>query len=566
MSRICRMVGGAFVLGLLILASASPRAVAAEEPELVFVESSEAWNLVFRHHHGGSGRRYMVETVVGGVVFFDYDDDGDLDVYMVDGAALPGYEGEAIPGSRLFRNDLVRGERGNTPRFVDVTERAGLGWDGYGSGAVAGDYDGDGDLDLYVTAFGANRLWRNRGDGTFEDATATAGVGDLRWSCGAALADLDADGDLDLYVANYVDFGLDNHKTCRGPDTDIETYCNPDSFLGVHDILYLNRGDGTFEDITEAAGLGSANHAGLGAVIADFDDDGRPDIYVANDAEPNFLFRNLGTGDDGLPRFEDISLLSGTAYSDKGRAEGGMGVAIGDIDADGLNDIVVTNFELETNAHYRGLGSALFADVRFPSRVAESSFAKVGFGVALADFDLDADLDLMVANGHVLDNVQLFAEHKRYEQPNQLFRNNGAGRYALATVSGLDIVRSSRGLAAGDLDLDGDLDVVIVNSNDLAEVWENRSVAIGDWLQIDLVERSGRDRDAVGARVALTTGERRQIQQRATGASYISQNAMTTHFGIVGNDAPVLDVRWPDGAETRIIGLEPGTRVRMVRP
>ena len=565
MFRICRIVRGAFVLGLLHLASMSPRAATAEESKLVFVESSEAWNLMFRHRHGGSGRRYMVETVVGGVVFFDYDNDGDLDVFFVDGAALPGYEGET-PGSRLFRNDLVRGDRGNTPRFVDVTERAGLGWDGYGSGAVAGDYDGDGDLDLYVTAFGANRLWRNRGDGTFEDATATAAVGESRWSCGAALADLDADGDLDLYVANYVDFALDNHKICSRLDGEIETYCNPDSYLGVQDVLYLNRGDGTFEDITQAAGLGSANHAGLGVMIADFDDDGRPDIYVANDAEPNFLFRNRGTNSDGLPRFEDISLLSGTAYSDKGRAEGGMGVAIGDTDGDGFSDIVVTNFELETNAHYRGLGSGLFADVRFPSRVAESSFSKVAFGVALADFDLDADLDLMVANGHVLDNVQRFSEHKRYEQPNQIFRNRGDGRFSLATVVGLDIVRSSRGLAAGDLDLDGDLDVVIVNSNDQAEVWENRSVAIGDWLEIDLVQRSGRDRDAVGARLVLTTGERQQVHQRVTGASYISQNAMTTHFGIVGSDAPVLDIRWPNGAETRLIGLEPGTRARILRP
>jgi hypothetical protein len=544
-----------WVIGLLL---AMPWAVRAES--IALREVSERWGLAFRHHHGGSGKRYMVETVVGGVVILDYDQDGDLDVYFIDGASLPGYEGEQ-PGSKLYRND--QGANGE-PHFVDVTVRAGLVWDGYGCGGVVGDYDSDGDLDLYVTAFGANRLWRNRGDGTFEDVTARAGVGDPRWSAGAAFSDVDGDGDLDLYVAGYVDFTIETHKSCGDESRGIRAYCHPEHYRGVGDRLFLNRGGGSFRDGTEASGLAPGGQPGLGVVVADFDDDGRPDIYVANDAKPNFFFRNQGVGEDGQVTFEDLSLLSGASHSGRGKAEGGMGVAAGDADGDGRLDIVVTNFELEVNAFYRNTGDGLFTDYRFIAGLGEPSFRMLAFGVALAELDNDGDLDLVVANGHILDNANEIAEHSQYAQPNQVFRNTGKGRFELVAVPGFARARVSRGLATGDLDRDGDLDLVITNSNDAATVWENR-IEKGSWLQVDLVPRPGRDAGAVGARIALESGGKRQIREVQSGGSYLSQHALTAHFGLPQRAEFALEVRWQDGGRTRVLGLADNHRIRLRR-
>ncbi|MCI0583093.1 MAG: VCBS repeat-containing protein, partial [Chloroflexi bacterium] len=419
-------------------------------------EVAGAWGLDFRHHHGGSGRRYMVETVVGGVVLLDYDGDGDQDVLFVDGGALPGYGGEP-PRSRLYRNDAAG-------RFVEVTEPAGIAVSGYGAGAVAGDVEGDGDLDLYVTAFGPDQLFRNHGDGTFEEATAQAGLGDPLWSAGATFSDLDRDGDLDLYVANYSDYTVEAHRPCV--TLGVEVYCHPRAYPGAPDRFYRNRGDGTFEEATAQAGLAEAvPQPGLGVVASDLDDDGWPDLFVANDSTGNYLYRNRGDGS-----FEERALLAGVAYGDGGRPEACMGVAVGDVDGDQRFDIVTTNFELETNALYRNLGGGLFVDARWAANVAESSLLMLAFGVDLADFDQDGDLDLVVANGHILDNAAELHPSSRYAQPNQLLENHG-GRFTERDDSGLDVVRVSRGLATGDLDGAGDPDLAIVNSNDLAEVY-----------------------------------------------------------------------------------------------
>ncbi len=564
-----------------LFASPAPAVAAAEEPRpspIRFREVSGSWGLDFRHHHGGSGERYMVETVVGGVVLFDYDGDGDEDVFFVDGGALPDYEGEE-PRSRLFRNDGPAAGTSGPPRFVDVTEGSGIRVTGYGAGAVAGDYDGDADPDLYVTAFGANQLFRNDGDGTFTDVTAETGTGEASWSASATFFDPDRDGDLDLYVTNYVGFTLENHKVCT--DRGVAGYCQPDAYPGARDRFYENRGpdeDGvTFVDSTERAGFGGTDHAGLGVVAGDLDGDGWPDVYVANDADPNFLFRNRGAAPEGAPdgaAFEDLSLLSGTAYDDRGRAEGGMGVALGDVDDDGALDIVVTNFEVESNALYKNAGSGLFVDWRFAAGIADPSLPMLGFGVALADLDLDGDLDLAVANGHILDNAAEIDPRSRFAQPNQVLENLGGGRFRELSGTGFEEpVRVSRGLAAGDLDGDGDLDLVVVNSNQRADAYENLAdeapgSAPRGWLEVGL-RGSGGNRFGVGARLELEpAGEAGspQVREVRTGTSYLSQDALTVHFGLGDAASAKLTVRWPEDGKVMVYeGLRARRRVVIVR-
>lgn len=499
----------------------------------------------------------MVETMVGGVVIFDYDADGDADLFFVDGGSLPGYAGEPAR-SRLLRND--------GRRFVDMTQASAIRMDSYGAGGVAGDVDGDGDLDLYLTAFGANQLWLNNGDGTFRDATAAAGVGDSKWSMSATFFDPDRDGDLDLYVVNYVDFSLDNHQFCGDRKRDIRVYCNPDTYNPYPDTYYRNRGDGTFEEATAIVGLAREPGAGLGVVAADLDGDGWSDLYVANDLTPNFLFHNRGDG-----TFEDLSLISGVAYSDRGFAEAGMGVDAADYDGDGDPDLVVTNYEFQTNALYRNVGSNLFLDSRFVAGIAEPSIQMLAFGVLFGDFDHDADLDLVVANGHLNHHVAQLTPGSRYKQPHQLFENIGSGRFRLTetTATGLTGIEVSRALAVADLDRDGDQELVVVNSNDRAEVYENLGATQdGDWLQVELVSASSAPA-GVGGRVLAAVQQPQakwQVRQLLTARSYLAQSELVAHFGFPPNlgSALQLEVSWPAGGRVRIEGLSRNRRVRLV--
>ena len=513
--------------GLLGVAALASPATAGEP---VFRETGAAWGLEFHHNAGFSGRKYMVETMGGGVVLFDYDGDGDDDAFFVDGGILPGYEGPA-PRSRLLRNDA--GPEG--PRFVDVTDESKIDFGGYGIGGVAGDVDHDGDLDLYVTAFGVNELYLNLSDGTFRAAGAERGVDDPSWSASAAFGDLDLDGDLDLYVTNYTDFSTTNHKLCSlgGEDGGADSaggapqrgYCHPDMYNGVPDRFYRNDGHGFFVDATAGSGLDGPAEAGLGVVIGDLDGDRWPDVYVANDKDPNLLFRGVGNG-----RFEDESLLSGAAYDRGGAAEAGMGVELADLDGDGRQDLVVTNFALETNAFYRSAGDGVFLDRRFPSGLAPPSLQRLAFGVNALDADLDGDLDLFVANGHIQPEAKRIGEVGTYEQPNQLFENQGGGRFRERLDAGLDIVRTSRGSAVADLDLDGDLDIVVVNSNQPSEAYENR--ATGGWFAIGASRGTTGSASVVGTTVALTVDGRTQVRETRAGSSYLSQSTLTAFFGV----------------------------------
>lgn len=552
------------ILAVTALMAVPPLAIPTATGQPLFRETGTAWGLEFHHNAGFSGRKYMVETMGGGVVLFDYDGDGDDDAFFIDGGPLPGYEGPA-PRSRLLRNDA--GPDG--PRFVDVTDRSSIDFGGYGAGGVAGDVDADGDLDLYVTAFGGNHLYLNLGDGSFRAAGAERGVDDPRWSASAAFGDLDLDGDLDLYVTNYTDFSLANHKFCGlggstdGAGSDGEPgrgYCHPDMYNGVPDRLYRNDGRGFFVDATAASSLDGAAEAGLGVVIGDLDGDRWPDVYVANDKDPNLLFRNLGNG-----RFEDESLLSGAAYDRGGTAEAGMGVELADLDGDGRQDLVVTNFALETNAFYRNAGEGVFLDRRFPSGLAQPSLQQLAFGVNALDADLDGDLDLFVANGHIQPEAARIGEVGTYEQPNQLFENLGDGRFRERLDAGLDTVRTSRGSAVADLDLDGDLDIVVVNSNQPSEVYDNR--AGGGWFALDFSPGDAGSADAVGAEVVLSAGGRTQVRETRAGSSYLSQSTLTAFFGVgEANRIERVTVRQPLRKRPLVLrDLPANRRVRLRR-
>ncbi len=562
----------ALALSGLLLSAAASVTVAEEGPW--FEDRSSALGVEFLHFNGMSGRLYHVEVVGPGGALFDSDADGDLDLYLVQGAMLGGdldYEdaffpwtGERPPRDRLFRNDL----KGTDLRFTDVTRESGIVATEYGLGASAADVDNDGDIDLYLLNWGRNQLWLNQGNGTFLEAE-NAGVDDPAMSVSASFTDYDLDGDLDLYVVNYVDFSYLDHRTCvtaRGEDD----YCLPSAFRPLADRLYRNRGDGTFEDATKVAGLDAAPANGLGVVSHDFDGDGRPDFYVANDLMPNQLWLNQGSG-----RFIDEGLLSGSALNSLGRAEASMGVVLGDVDGDLDLDLFMTHFTRESNTLMRAGRGAIFDDATDQFDLASVSWDFTSFGTGFLDFDNDGWLDLVIVSGGVTypPGVDRSTNPFPLGQTNQLLRNReGRGYDDVTPRAGDAFSRSeiSRGAILGDLDNDGDTDVVVTNNSGPARVLINPRTP-KRWLgaRLVLAQTPGSPpRDALGAIATLRRGTTTWLRRHHADGGYACSNDPRVSFGLgsgevetpasVTSSESSLEVRWPDGSRETFEDLELG--------
>jgi len=511
----------------------SPREPASS---ITFVDVTGDAGLQFQHFDGRCGRKYYLETLGSGAAFFDYDGDGDPDIYFVNGAPLPGCPASPPPTDRLYENA--------GGRFTDVTERAGVVDARYGHGCAAGDYDGDGDLDLYVTNFRDNVLYRNNGDRTFTDVAREAGVVESRWSTSCAFADYDLDGDLDLYVVNYIEFDIEKNPWCGLKEKGIQAYCEPNNFPGQPDTLYRNNGDGTFADVTREAGVYNPNGKGLGVDWGDYDNDGNPDIFVANDSNENNLYRNNGNG-----TFEDVAFMAGVAYSKHGVAQNGMGTAFGDLDNDGWLDLVVTNFVRQGNSLWRNERNGFFSDVSASSKTGPVSYPYIGWGTEFFDYDNDGYLDLFLANGHIQDNLVELGQEGMYGQRNCLFHNTGDGTFTEMSSQlgpGMRLEEASRGAAFADYDLDGDIDILVTNLNGPARLLRNDGGNRKNWLAVRLIG-AGRA-DAIGARVTVRLGESLQMREVRSGSGYLSQNDLHLLFGL--SDRTTVDrveIRWPGG-------------------
>ena len=522
---------------------AVPQPAFSQAGGIRFTEVTTQLGIQFRHTNGESGQKYFIEPIGSGVALFDFDNDDDLDLYLVNGSNLPGRTAPTLPTNRLYRND------GDT--FTDVTVEASVGDTGYGLGCCVGDYNNDGFTDLYVTNYGTNVLYRNNGDGTFTDITEFAGVGGNQFSSGCAFVDLDADGYLDLYVVNYVQFNPETNPKCTRQG--VRTYCTPEALQGATDILYYNNGDGTFTDITAKSGISGANGKGLGVVCGDIDNDGDMDIFVANDTTPNFLYRN---DSDTTIKMTENALFAGVALSEEGRAYSGMGVNLGDFDNDGYLDIVITNFQDQTNSLYHNAQNGFFNEVSFARGIGERSLRYLAWGVDFVDFNNDGWLDLFVANGHLDDNVAEVDPIGTYAQPNQLFLSNRGLNFSEQPDAAIAGQKVSRGTAFGDIDNDGDIDIVVSNLKDAPTVLRNDSDSTARWLRVKLIGTHC-NRDAIGTRVTVVSGDLTQIREVKSGSGYISQNDLRLHFGLAdATQVDTLTVRWLCGSVQTLQNVE----------
>jgi len=523
------------------------------QPSPLFTDVTGESGLDFHHHNGATGRLLLPEVIGAGGALFDFDNDGDLDLFAVDGGPIPGTPPtEARSRSRLYRNDLDPATR--RIRFTDVTAHSGISASGYGMGAATGDIDNDGWIDLYVTNLGSNQLFRNRGDGTFVDVTAASGTDDSGWSTSATFFDYDRDGWLDLFVANYVDFSVTMKRECFSSGS-ARDYCNPVVYSPTPDRLLHNNGNGMFTDVSVKAGITRPAGRGLGVLAADFNDDGWTDLFVANDGDANQLWIN----ERGSGVFRDEALLAGVALSRTGQAQGSMGIDLADIDRDGDEDLFVTNLDNESNTFYRNTGKGLFDD-----RTSELGLFRLGFtgfGTRFFDYDNDGWLDLVVLNGAVR---HLPAQVRRGEpyplkQRNQLLRNEAGKRFVDVTGPAgpaFDRLDVGRGLSSGDLDNDGDSDLVIFNNSGPVRVLRNDVGSRQHWLGLRAIDRR---RDAVQTRIELVRPSGAPLLRRVqTDGSYCAASDPRLVFGVGGEtSAQTVRVRWPGGQVEEFRNLAP---------
>ena len=544
------------VLALLVLSRNSPAlsqqknlpATPAATQSGKFVDVTSASGIHFQYQSAHTKKKYLLETMGPGVALFDYDNDGRLDIFVVNGAPLndPMAKG-AIPqkAGPSYWNRLYHQKADGT--FEDVTEKAGLQGVGYGMGVAVGDYDNDGFEDLYVTAYGGNKLYHNNGNGTFTDVTEKAGVGGSGWSTSALWVDLDNDGLLDLVVLRYLQWDFDD-IWCGEHKEGYRAYCHPDYFKPIAPLVYHNDGNGHFTEVSEKIGWNKPGK-GLGVALADFDRDGKVDLFVANDSMLEFLYRNKGDG-----TFEEVGLFSQVAADGDGRTYAGMGVDFADYNNDGKPDLVITDLANQRYALYRNDGEGLFTYATITSGIGQASMPHSGWGVRFLDYDNDGWKDLLITQGHDLDTVELTSPNLRYREPMLLLRNTGTSFVDVSADSGVVFQQPwvGRGLAIGDIDNDGRLDAVVTTNDGGLHILHNETPTTNHWLTLNLIGQKS-NRDAIGAEVQLKTSAGIQLATVTTGGSYLSSSDKRVHFGL-GTDTKVvaIEIRWPSGLKQEV--------------
>jgi len=515
---------------------------------VTFTDVTQSSRISFQHDNAASSEKYLIETMGSGCGWIDYDQNGLLDLYLVNSTATQVYTPKQPLRNALYRNN-------GDGTFTDVTSKAGVGSEGlFGMGVAVGDYDNDGFPDLLVLGYNRCILYHNNGDGTFTDVTEHAGVKNSgRWASSAAWFDYDNDGRLDLMIANYVDWSPTNNFYCGDRGRGMRSYCHPDDFHGQPPTLYHNNGDGTFTDVSKASGVGLKGGNGLGVVTFDYDNDGWQDIFIANDHMPNFLFHNNRDG-----TFRELGYVAGVAVSSDGEFEAGMGTDAADTTGNGRMDLIVTHLDMQLARLYQNMGQQSFDDATLRSKIGYATYHMSGFGTRFMDYDNDGAIDLFMANGHVLDNIERYHSDVLYAEPKLMFRNTGRGVFEnVSDRLGPDfqLPRVSRGAAIADFDNDGDLDILVSNNGQPPQLLRNDGGNTNHWLEIFLIGTKS-NRDGVGARVKLTAGDLVVYDQRKGGMSYQSAQDPRLHFGL-GQHTKVdqLEITWPSGLITKLTGL-----------